>query len=100
MRRSLSAAPQTEPRGSRTSNAVRIGCITTGANNSPTLTKRELKTTVGLQDGDVIVLGGGLAENKDTQTRDGPSFLPSFLHTSGKDVSSSEILLVLQVQRL
>lgn len=72
---------------------------TTGVNNSPTLTKRELKTTVGLQDGDVIVLGG-LAENKDTQTRDGPSFLPGFLHTSGKEVSSSEILLVLQVQRL
>lgn len=72
---------------------------TTGVNNSPTLTKRELKTTVGLQDGDVIVLGG-LADNKDTQTRDGPSFLPSFLHTSGKEVSSSEILLVLQVQRL
>lgn len=72
---------------------------TTGVNNSPTLTKRELKTTVGLQDGDVIVLGG-LAENKDTQTRDGPSFLPGFLHTSGKEVSTSEILLVLQVQRL
>lgn len=72
---------------------------TTGVNNSPTLTKRELKTTVGLQDGDVIVLGG-LAEDKDTQTRDGTSFLPSFLHTSGKEVSSSEILLVLQVQRL
>lgn len=72
---------------------------TTGVNNSPTLTKRELKTTVGLQDGDVIVLGG-LAENKDTQTRDGPSFLPGFLHTSGKEISSSEILLVLQVQRL
>lgn len=72
---------------------------TTGVNNSPTLTKRELKTTVGLQDGDVIVLGG-LAENKNTQTRDGPSFLPGFLHTSGKEVSSSEILLVLQVQRL
>ena len=72
---------------------------TTGVNNSPTLTKRELKTTVGLQDGDVIVLGG-LAENKDMQTRDGLSFLPDFLHTSGKENSSSEILLVLQVQRL
>lgn len=72
---------------------------TTGVNNSPTLTKRELKTTVGLQDGDVIVLGG-LAENKDMQTRDGLSFLPNFLHTSGKENSSSEILLVLQVQRL
>lgn len=72
---------------------------TTGVNNSPTLTKRELKTTVGLQDGDVIVLGG-LAENKDTRTRDGLSFLPNFLHTSGQEIGSSEILLVLHVRRL
>lgn len=72
---------------------------TTGVNGSPTLTKRELKTTVGLQDGDVIVLGG-LAENKDTYTKDGLSFLPSFLHTVGKEAGSSEILLVLQVLRL
>lgn len=69
----------------------------TGVNNSPTLTKRELKTTVGLQDGDVIVLGG-LAEDKTSSSRDGLSFLPSFLHTRGHEVSGAEILLVLQVQ--
>ncbi|KAB0541647.1 type II secretory pathway protein [Kerstersia gyiorum] len=72
---------------------------TTGVNNSPTLTKRELKTKVGMQDGDVIVLGG-LTESKDTNTRDGLSFLPRFLHTTGYEQSSSEILLVLQVQRV
>jgi type II secretory pathway component GspD/PulD (secretin) len=72
---------------------------TTGVNNSPTLTKRALKTSVGLQDGDLIVLGG-LTENKQSDTRDGPSFLPRFLHTTGNDNSRSEILLVLQVQRL
>jgi len=72
---------------------------TTGVNNSPTLTKRELKTTVGLQDGDVIVLGG-LAENKTSSTRDGLSFLPSFLHTRGHEESGAEILLVLQVMKL
>ena len=69
----------------------------TGVNNSPTLTKRELKTTVGLQDGDVIVLGG-LAEDKTSSSRDGLSFLPSFLHTRGHEVVGAEILLVLQVQ--
>ncbi|WP_312588148.1 type II secretion system protein GspD [Comamonas terrigena] len=37
---------------------------TTGVNNSPTLTKRELKTIVGLQDGDVIVLGGAWPRTK------------------------------------
>lgn len=72
---------------------------TTGVNNSPTLTKRELKTKVGMEDGDVIVLGG-LTESKDSNTRDGLSFLPRFLHTTGYEQSSSEILLVLQVQRV
>lgn len=72
---------------------------TTGVNNSPTLTKRELKTTVGIQDGDVIVLGG-LVENKTTRSKDGLSFLPRFLDTSSAEDSASEILLVLQVQRM
>jgi hypothetical protein len=72
---------------------------TTGVNNSPTLTKRALKTSVGMQDGDVIVLGG-LAENKESGTSDGLSFLHKFLHTKGSESSRSEILLVLQVQRI
>ena len=72
---------------------------TTGVNNSPTLTKRALKTSVSMQDGDLIVLGG-LTENKDSDTRDGLSFLPRLLHTKGKETSRSEILLVLQVQRI
>lgn len=72
---------------------------TTGVNNSPTLTKRALKTSVGMQDGDLIVLGG-LAENKESNSRDGLSFLPKFLHSTGLENSRSEILLVLQVQRI
>jgi general secretion pathway protein D len=72
---------------------------TTGVNTSPTLTKRALKTSIGVQDGDLIVLGG-LTENKESDTRDGLSFLPKFLHTSGKENSKTEILLVLQVNRI
>ena len=72
---------------------------TTGVNNSPTLTKRALKTSVGVQDGDLIVLGG-LTETKEGNTHDGLSFLPKFLHSAGKENSKSEILLVLQVQRI
>jgi general secretion pathway protein D len=72
---------------------------TTGVNNSPTLTKRALKTSVGVQDGDLIVLGG-LTETKESNGRDGLSFLPKFLHSSSKENSKSEILLVLQVQRI
>jgi general secretion pathway protein D len=72
---------------------------TTGVNNSPTLTKRALKTSVGVQDGDLIVLGG-LTETKEGHTNDGLSFLPKFFHSASKENSKSEILLVLQVQRI
>lgn len=72
---------------------------TTGVNASPTLTKRALKTSVSMQDGDVIVLGG-LTENKDSGSHDGLSFLPKFMHTSREEKSKSEILLILQVQKI
>ncbi len=72
---------------------------TTGVNNSPTLTKRSLKTNVSMQDGDIIVLGG-LTENKDGDSNDGLSFLPKFLHSRGQESTKSEILLVLHVQKL
>lgn len=76
-----------------------FAATTTGVNGSPTLTKRALKTSVGMQDGDLIVLGG-LTENKESGTRDGPTFLPRFLHSNGRENSRLEILLVLQVQRI
>lgn len=72
---------------------------TTGVNSSPTLMKREIKTAVSMQDGEVIVLGG-LTESKETKTRDGISFLPSFLHTKGHETTKADILLVLQVVKL
>ena len=72
---------------------------TTGVNNSPTLIKRALKTSVSMQNGDLIILGG-LTENKESGTHDGLSFLPKFMQTKGTDNSRSEILLVLQVQKL
>jgi general secretion pathway protein D len=72
---------------------------TTGVNNSPTLTKRALKTSVGVQDGDLIVLGG-LTETKEGNTHDGLSFLPKFFHSASKENTKSEIMLVLQVQRV
>lgn len=72
---------------------------TTGVNNSPTLTKRALKTTVSVQDGDLIVLGG-LTETKASNSRDGLSFLPKLFHSTNNENTKSEILLVLQVQRI
>ncbi len=76
-----------------------FSATTTGVNNSPTLTKRALKSSVGVQDGDLIVLGG-LTENKEIKSRDGLSFLPKFFHSTGNENTRSEILLVLQVQRI
>lgn len=64
--------------------------------NSPTLTKRELSTTVTVEPGDIIVLGG-LDESKDTQARQGLSFLPRILDSRKADSTKTQILVVLQV---
>lgn len=72
---------------------------TTGVNNSPTLLKRELQTRIGAQADDVIVLGG-MDESRDNSDESGPSFLPSFLKAKGGTNSRTELLLVLQVQRI
>ncbi|HGW2192068.1 TPA: type II secretion system protein GspD, partial [Escherichia coli] len=44
----------------------------TGVNDSPTLLKREVDTSLTLKDGDIVLLGG-LAENKDSQASTGLS---------------------------
>lgn len=67
--------------------------------NSPTLTKREVSTVVGIESGDMIVLGG-LDETKDTETRQGLSFLPGFLGTTKTENSKSQVLVVLQVTKI
>ncbi|MFZ6678707.1 hypothetical protein [Undibacterium sp. Tian12W] len=53
---------------------------TTGVNNSPTLNKREVETSLSLQDGDVVVLGG-LSQDKQSGSHSGLSFLPAFLQS-------------------
>ncbi|MGB4117336.1 MAG: type II secretory pathway, component PulD [Polaromonas sp.] len=72
---------------------------TTGVNNSPTLIKREISTSVGAVDGDVILLGG-LDEDKSITDKNGFSFLPDWAKSKGSDSSKTQILLVLQVQKL
>lgn len=71
---------------------------TTGVNNSPTLIKREISTTIGAASGDLIILGG-LDEDKTSNDNTGLSFLPAWTRSSGHDSTRSQILLVLQVQR-
>lgn len=72
---------------------------TNGVNNSPTLIKRELMTSVGVKSDDVLVLGG-LDEDKRTEDRKGMPCLPDWLGSSGKSESKTEVLLILQATRI
>lgn len=71
----------------------------TGVNNSPTLTKRQLNTTVSLSDGELVLIGG-LTENKNSDSHSGLPFLPQFLHSKNNNSSRTEILLLLQVSKV
>lgn len=71
----------------------------TGVNNSPTLSKRSLSTSVSLADGDVVVIGG-LRQDKQTGGRSGLPFLPAWFQTRTADQTAAEMLLFLQVRRL
>ncbi|WP_230419202.1 type II secretion system protein GspD [Undibacterium griseum] len=71
----------------------------TGVNNSPTLTKRQLSTTVSIADGELVLIGG-LTQDKDTNTHSGLPFLPQLLHSKSNTGSRTEILLLLQVSRI
>ena len=72
---------------------------TTGVNSSPTLTKRQLDTSVSMADGDLIMLGG-LTEDKDTASSTGLPFLPDFLRSKSDTKSKTEILLLLQLTKI
>lgn len=71
----------------------------TGVNNSPTLTKREVRTSLSVSDGDVVIIGG-LAEDRESTGRVGFSFLPEWMRSNTGEKSKSEILLVLQIDRI
>jgi type II secretory pathway component GspD/PulD (secretin) len=70
-----------------------------GVNNSPTLVKREIESALTLEDGEMVVIGS-LNESKDSATAKGLSFLPAWMQAKGSDSTQSELLLLLQVQRV
>ncbi|KWA13141.1 type II secretion system protein GspD [Burkholderia territorii] len=72
---------------------------TTGVNNSPTKNTRQMATTVSMKDGEVIVIGG-LVQDTDSSTRNSVGWLPRFLDGHGSSTGRTEVLLVLQVQRM
>ena len=73
--------------------------ITTGVNNSPTIIKRALDSSLSLTSGEVIVLGGAVADQR-WDNRAGLWFLPRFPDSSSNSGSRREIVLVLQVERV
>ena len=72
---------------------------TTGVNNSPTLTKRQLTTNVQMHNAEVVILGG-LTEEKTSETQTGLSFLPSIFRSKITESNKSEILLVIQMMKI
>lgn len=72
---------------------------TMGVNASPTLIKRELSTSVGIKPDEILFLGG-LDENKTTDETSCASFLPTWLRSTLASQSRTEVLLILQAQRI
>lgn len=72
---------------------------TTGLNDSPTLQKREITTTISVKPGELVLLAG-LDDSRTSADHSGLSFLPAWLHSSGQSNEKTEVLLVLDVQRL
>lgn len=70
----------------------------TGVNNSPTLNKRELRTSLTVEDGEVLVIGG-LNDSTEQENKSGLWFLP-FATSKSQGMRSSELLLILELKRI
>lgn len=70
-----------------------------GVNSSPTLTKREVSTDVTVS-GDELIILGGLDEVTNKTGGAGLSFLPAVFGSSRSESSRTELLILLNVQRI
>jgi general secretion pathway protein D len=70
----------------------------TGVNASPTLTKREVQTSINMIDGESVVLGG-LTSTKSSAGRSGLAFLPRMFDSKDKNESRTELLIFLKVAK-
>ncbi|NHQ94307.1 type II secretion system protein GspD [Janthinobacterium lividum] len=66
----------------------------TGVVGSPTLIKRQVKTSVTVADGDVLLIGG-LNDSQDDQRSNGLSFLPAAWSLKNNTKSRTDLVLVL-----
>ena len=76
-----------------------FGETANGVNGSPTLTKREIKTTITAIDGETVILGG-LNETKNTGSKAGLSFLPDFFGSKSNTSDQTEIILSLEIKKV
>jgi type II secretory pathway component GspD/PulD (secretin) len=72
---------------------------TTGVTGSPTLVKRQVKTSVSVADGEVLVIGG-LNDTKSTRSKSGFSFLPSTWSNRNQLESKTDLVLILSARVL
>lgn len=70
---------------------------TTGVAGSPTLVKRQVKTSVTLGDGDVLVIGG-LDDSKATGSSGGFSFLPASWRSRSSSDTKTDLVLILSAR--
>ncbi|EEG9493334.1 type II and III secretion system [Escherichia coli] len=71
----------------------------TGISDSPTLLKREIDSSLVLNDGDVVVLGG-LADSNDSDTKTGFSLLPKWFSQRSSENSKTDMVILLQVKKM
>lgn len=76
-----------------------FGETANGVNGSPTLTKREIKTTITAIDGETVILGG-LNETKNTGSKAGLSFLPDLFGSKSNTSDQTEIILSLEIKKV
>lgn len=72
---------------------------TNGIANSPTLVKRQVKTSVSVADGEVLVIGG-LSDSKATSAAAGFSFLPASWGNRSRQETKTDLVLILSARVL
>lgn len=71
-----------------------FSATTTGVTASPTRTKRQVQTTVTVDDGELLVIGG-LSNNKSVSNTSGLSFLPKSWRGKSATASNTDLVLIL-----
>jgi general secretion pathway protein D len=76
-----------------------FAATSTGVSASPTLTKRSLSTSIRVGDGELVLLGG-LTSQKSVSSTSGLPFLPRLLRDNSTSDNQTEVLLLMQVNRV